>query len=277
VLTASGRYDLVTLDIDVPSGVPARSFGWSLLYALRSGFEVAFSAEESELGGALYCAGDSDPAVRILIHETDEGGAGLLAHLEDEEAWRRVVGRALEILHVDPTTGEPHSDACERACYECLLSFYNQREHLLLDRTAVVPVLMSLRSASVVRPAVAGWDELVSGAVGAEGAVIERLRTIGFPVPRGQHQLMLDGDEPVSEGDLVYPHGVVVWVQGSPHHKKWVADRDERLRGRLRGLGYRLVEIWPERMEEGLRELAVVLGRWCLVATICFRSLKAVG
>jgi hypothetical protein len=249
------------MDVDVPPGVPARSFGWSLLHALRSGFEVAFSAEESELGGALYCTSDSDRSVRILIHETDEGGAGLLDHLEDLTAWRRMIDRALEILHVDPETGEEREGACERACYECLLSFYNQREHDLLDRQVVVPFLWALRSATLVRPAQEGWESLLGAAVGAEGVVIERLRTAGFPLPAGQHVIVSDGDEPVTEADLTYAHGVVVWVQGAPHHRPSVAARDDRLRSRVLGLGYRVGVIWPERTVEGLRELAVVLDR----------------
>jgi predicted Zn-ribbon and HTH transcriptional regulator len=266
VLFTSGRYDLLTIDVDVPQGVPARSFGWSLLHALRSGFEVAFSAEESELGGALYCTGDADRSVRILIHETDEGGAGLLDHLEDLTAWRRMIDRALEILHVDPESGEEREGACERACYECLLSFYNQREHDLLDRQVVVPFLWALRSATLVRPVQEGWEGLLGAAVGAEGVGIERLRTAGFPLPSGQHVLVSDGDEPVTEADLTYPHGVVVWVQGAPHHRPSVAARDGRLRSRVLGLGYRVVEIWPETMVAGLRELAVVLDRSDLLA-----------
>ena len=45
-----------------------------------------------------------------------------------------------EICHFDPDTGEDQRHAtrshedCEAACYDCLLSYSNQREHAILDR-----------------------------------------------------------------------------------------------------------------------------------------------
>jgi SOS-response transcriptional repressor LexA len=261
VIYTQGTYDFITLELPVPPGTPARSFGWSVLHALRDGFEVAYSAEESELGGALYWTSDSDATVQVLIHETDEGGAGLLANLREAEGWQRVAERALEILHVNPKTGEDMPDACERACYDCLLSFYNQREHQLLDRKAAVPFLLKLRSIVLHGAQTQTWESFVANGVGSEPTVIKRLRDLGFPTPVGQHSLVKDGDQPITEADLLYPHDVVVWIQGAPHHRPWVQQRDEKLRRQLRALGYRLVEIWPERIDDGVAELAGRLGR----------------
>lgn len=261
VLYTRGTHDLVLLDGPVPAEVDRGGFGWSLLYALSSGFQVAYSADQSELGGFLFDHPETPGFVRLLLYETDEGGQGLLNHLTDTEGWRRVATRALEILHVDPSTGGDVDGACERACYDCLLSFYNQLHHRILDRRLVVPFLVRLLQAAV---SLGGgedrWDELEQAAVGAEPDVIRRMRELRLPQPNGQHRVIRRADgSPVTEADLFFEPNLVVWVQGTPHAKAYVAQRDERLRRELKGLGYRLVEVWGDRINEGLRELALAL------------------
>jgi very-short-patch-repair endonuclease len=56
----------------------------------------------------------------------------------------------LQLCHFDPQTGEDQLHAegvdeiCEAACYNCLMSYYNQMEHRLLDRKAIKDILMEL-------------------------------------------------------------------------------------------------------------------------------------
>ena len=63
--------------------------------------------------------------------------------------------RALELCHFDPATGEDRRRAerakedCEAACYDCLLSYQNQRDHKLLDRHKVKEILMKLARATL--------------------------------------------------------------------------------------------------------------------------------
>lgn len=261
VLYTKGTHDLVLLDAPVPPDGGRAPFGWSLLYALSSGFQVAYSADQSEISGFLFDHPEDPSRVRVLLYETDEGGQGLLSHLTDAEGWRRVAERALEILHVDPATGAELDGACERACYDCLLSFYNQLHHTILDRRAVVPFLRALLGAEVdVGGPEDRWRELERGGVGAEPDVIRRMRELGFPPPADQHRVVRRSDgSPVTEADLFYEPNLLVWVQGAPHAKAYVAQRDERLRREVKGLGYRLVEVWPGRIAEGLRALALAL------------------
>ena len=67
---------------------------------------------------------------------------------------------ALKICHFDPETGEDWRHAahatedCEAACYDCLMSYGNQRDHRLLDRKATFDILMQLaRSNTEASPA----------------------------------------------------------------------------------------------------------------------------
>ncbi len=265
VLYTAGRHDFVTVDVEVPEGQDNTAFGWSLLHALSYGFGIAFSAEESEVAGYLFQVPGHGNRVRLLLYEKDEGGVGLISNLTSAAAWKRVAERALEIVHVDPDSGDEKDDACERACYDCLLSFFNQHVHEHLDRALVVYTLQAFYAADTLAPiqdeSSLSWEELRENAVGAEPEVIGRMEQLGFPLPVAQHKVIRDSEEaPITEADLFYPGKIVVWVQGSPHHMEHEQTRDEAKKTRLKSLGYRPVEIWPERMDEGLRELASKLG-----------------
>ena len=90
----------------------------------------------------------------ILFYEASEGGAGVLRRLvEDPEAVPALARRALEICHFDPDTlADRKADKCGKACYECLLDYGNQPDHLLLDRHAIRDALATL-ARSETRPA----------------------------------------------------------------------------------------------------------------------------
>jgi len=259
LLYVHGIHDLVTFEVPVPPDDGER-FGWSLAYALLAGFQVAYAAEESELGAYLFEVPGAPDRRRILLYETDEGGAGLLRNLWEADGWRRTARHALELLHVDPESGDDLDGACEKACYDCLLSYYKQQHHDFLERRLVTDILRRIQSAELSteeEDADLTWASLKGQAVGAEPDVIEQLERRGFPLPVGQHAVVHDTEGvPVAEADLLYPNKLVLWVHGSPHHQEHVQRRDAEKERQLRALGYRVVSIWPERMEEGLRELA---------------------
>ena len=101
------------------------------------------------------CRPMSDRRV-ILLYEAAEGGAGVLRRLAREPgALPAVARRALELCHFDPTRGEDlggapgAKEACEAACYDCLLSYGNQRDHRLLDRKRIASLLLRLRRCEV--------------------------------------------------------------------------------------------------------------------------------
>jgi len=108
LLYHKGHHDFLLIEMAVPDNQDAERFGWSLLYALSYGFQVAFSADESEVSGHVFLVPGNAARIRLLLYEQDEGGAGLLRNLVDHSAWQRVATRALEIVHVDPATGQGH-------------------------------------------------------------------------------------------------------------------------------------------------------------------------
>src|SRR5829696_1197841 len=87
------------------------------------------------------------------------------------------------------------------------------------------------------------------------------MRRLGFPVPDEQHRIVrTPSGVSVTEADLFYEPNLVVWIHGTSHEKQYVRERDERLRRELKGLGYRPIEVWWNRVDEGLRQLALALG-----------------
>jgi hypothetical protein len=114
----------------------------SLQAALKNAIQVEYQLEDNEL--AAEPLPDIDNQRYILFYESAEGGAGVLRQLVDkQDAFARVAVQALKLCHFDPITAEDLKRApqakedCEAACYDCLMSYYNQRDHRYLDRYAI--------------------------------------------------------------------------------------------------------------------------------------------
>src|SRR6185436_3742871 len=81
----------------------------------------------------------------------------------------------------DPDTGDDVGkppllpEVCEAACYECLMTYSNQRDHALLDRRLIQPLLLQLRSAVVaVAPGAATREEHLQQLDRMAGSSLER-------------------------------------------------------------------------------------------------------
>lgn len=124
----------------------------SLRYALERGMEAEFQLEDSELSSEALP--DDAERGRMLFTESAEGGAGVLRRLHSEpDALARAARRALQIIHFTPDGNDVGSadgarERCEKACYDCLLSYANQYEHDVIDRHAVRDLLLDLALAT---------------------------------------------------------------------------------------------------------------------------------
>src|SRR4029077_8624464 len=125
-----------------------------------------FQLESREL--ASEALPSSKDRKEILFYESSEGGAGVLRQLvEDPMVIPRLARQALEICHFNPDTLEDlAADRCGKACYECLLDYGNQPDHLLLDRFLIKGILSQL-AGSTCQPA---------GGMGSRAERMEKLR-----------------------------------------------------------------------------------------------------
>lgn len=211
--------------------VPADSMA-TLQYALKRGIENEFQLEEAEL--AAEPLPDAEERNAILFYEAAEGGAGVLTRLTtDTDAMARVARRALQVCHYDSASGDWRNaddlkdtrPECEAGCYRCLLSYYNQPEHPLLDRrdSSVIDVLCQLMRASaekVEAPKAPGdsFEEILNACTSSlEKEWLRYLKSRGHLLPdRAQPYLEQHDTRP----DFAYSETqTVVYIDG-PHHEQ---------------------------------------------------------
>ena len=133
-------------------------------HALLRGIEAVFQLEEGEMLAEPMPTRDVRNA--FLLYEATEGGAGVLTRLVSQPTSLAVVARtALQIIHLAVGEDEPVPESpsrladqpeasCVAACYRCLMSYYNQPDHELLDRRdadARAILLRLARSGTVLR------------------------------------------------------------------------------------------------------------------------------
>ena len=111
-------------------------------HALMRGIEALFQLEEGEI--LAEPMPKREARCGFLFYEATEGGAGVLNRLLSEpNRLAEVAQEALRIMHFDLDEGIPADSTvlrdvadteCVAACYSCVMSYYNQPDHELLDR-----------------------------------------------------------------------------------------------------------------------------------------------
>lgn len=194
---------------------------------------------------------------RILLWEAAEGGIGIWERLvEDTAALAAIARQALELCHMDPTTGRDlngWTERCSAACYDCLLSYTNQLEHRHLDRNLIRDLLLALTTCQVSaaegarsRAEQIAWlHERLDPASVCERQVLDILAAAGLRLPDyAQH--CPEPELPV-QVDLYFARdglpGICIFVDGAHHDAPAQADHDRRMRAALRDRGYRVVEL----------------------------------
>jgi Lhr-like helicase len=172
----------------------------TLQHALTRGLELVFQLEEGETLTEPVPSRDRRKA--ILMFEATEGGAGVLNRLVGEpDALAKVARAALELMHgqslenalieADPGQVEYVAGAsCVKGCYRCLLSYYNQPDHELIDRTDAEALRILLR--------------LARSAVRIENKARET-KQIGWSQAFANWRLPVPDAEPLSVGDVDLP------------------------------------------------------------------------
>lgn len=243
----------------------------SLQAALKRAIEREYQLEDNEL--AAEPLPDSDNRQQLLFYEAAEGGAGVLSHLvEDPEALQNVARAALEICHFDGEgkdlgKAEGASENCEAACYDCLLSYGNQREHDILDRKTIVEWLLQLAGAEV-KPAVGAGspdDRLTQLLEQCESDLerkwLQHVAAAGLRLPdRAQHYIAACETRP----DFIYERDGVfaaIYIDGAHHDNFERQARDRDQTERMEDLGYSVIRFsYSENWDTKLSEHKYVFG-----------------
>ncbi|RKN08189.1 DEAD/DEAH box helicase [Streptomyces radicis] len=223
----------------------------TLQYALERGIEAEFQLEDGELDTEQLPPYDG-PRDRILFIESAEGGAGVLRRLQAEpDALRRAAARALEIAHFrrdgSDKGGREGGPACEMGCYDCLLSFGNQRHHQVIDRKLVRDLLLRFAGAKVTDtvPGVSRDEHAQALLDGADSTLEQKfvafLARNGLRLP-DQQQFFVSSA--LSRPDFVYRTKVgpvAVFIDGPHHDSEVQAQRDEDAQERLYDDGWEVI------------------------------------
>ncbi len=237
----------------------------SLQAALKTAIQVTFQLEDTEL--ALESLLSNGNRRMLLAYESAEGGAGVLRRLvEDPTAFAKVARQALEICHFDPDTGEDRrrppgaKEDCEAGCYDCLLSYYNQPDHRIVDRHAVRDVLMQWSSGTTVAsPGSIPRPEQLQRLMNLSGSSLEK-SWLSF-IDERNHALP-DGAQRLFQGahtrpDFVYdePHFLAVYVDGPHHDYPDRHERDKNKNAAMQALGWTVIRFhhqddWEAKLAE---------------------------
>lgn len=236
----------------------------SLQYALKRGIESEFQLEESEL--MVEPLPSREERNSILFYESAEGGAGVLTRMAtDPAALPRVARRALEILHYrskdeswGPETLEDINPECDAACYRCLLSYYNQPDHKLMDRKqgSVTRLLAQLCAArlEVGHLGPQGEDQMAAlreqSASTLEQAWLDFVERHQLRKPDlAQHFLEEHGTRP----DFIYKGALaLIYVDGPHHEQPGQRQFDDKLSRELTDAGFTVIRFtrdirtWPD-------------------------------
>lgn len=253
----------LTASTERPSDAHAAAV--SLLWALKRGIERHFQVEEHELAAELLPEPEAPHS--MLFYEAAEGGAGVLRQIVDRpQALADIAREALRACHVDPRTGadepaDPHAEECVAACYDCLLSYGNQRDHGRLDRHLAIDVLRGLAETAVTATdGAAPVDEQVQTLLDACESELERrwLRMLidgGRRLPTAAQRLLSAAQ---ARPDFLYrDEQVAVFVDGPHHDDAFVSSRDAEAEARLASAGWTVVRFrydtkaeWPTTLDQ---------------------------
>jgi superfamily II DNA/RNA helicase/very-short-patch-repair endonuclease len=243
----------------------------SLQAALKSAIQVEHDLEDNEL--AAEPLPDTANRKTILLFEASEGGAGVLRRfVEDPRALPAVARRALKNSHFDPDTGHNLGHAlgaredCEAACYDCLLSYYNQRDHDFLDRKGLPPILGAWMDGHVeTSPSSRTRDEHVERLLRLCDSELEKK----FVRLLDERRLKLPSDAQVhieeckARADFIYSaENVIIFIDGPHHDEAHQQAKDREQQAALENAGYLILRLrYDENWDSKIRDNATLFGK----------------
>ena len=209
----------------------------TLQHALKRAIETVFQVEPNEIG--VHTMGDPEQP-NILIYEAAEGSLGILSQfVEDPATFSRIIAAAQAICRFDAP------EYLAPASYDDLLSYYNQRDHKVIDRHYIENALEKLALCKIEiqsNTAFRDYEEQYQSMLRNldPNSSTER----AFP---DAAQKRLDGI--YCQPDFYYEPCFWVFCDGSPHDDPAVQQRDAEQRQLILARGD---EVWVWHYRENL-------------------------
>jgi len=220
----------------------------TLQHALKRAIERVFQVEPNEIG--VVAVGDP-AAPNILLFEAAEGSLGILSQfVENIDVFQRVVAEAVKLCRFD----DP--DYKEPASYDDLLSYYNQRDHKIIDRHLIEDALRKLGICSIEIQTNTGfrnyeeqYESLMRSldpSSSTERRFIAHLYENGLRLPDAA-QKRVEGL--YVQPDFYYEPRIWIFCDGTPHDEPAVMASDESKRQAILARGD---EVWVYHYRDDL-------------------------
>lgn len=222
----------------------------TLQHALKRAIEGVFQVESNEVG--VVAVGDPE-APNILLYEASEGSLGILSQfVSDVNVFRKVVEQATALCRYDD---EKYKGP---ASYDDLLSYYNQRDHKIINRHLIKDALEKLKICKIEIQANSNYksyEEHHQALLRAfdpssttERKFLDHLYHNGLRLPDAA-QKRVDGI--YVQPDFYYEPRVWVFCDGTPHDEPDVKARDDEQRQAIIAKGD---EVWVYYYKDNLAE-----------------------
>ncbi len=219
-------------------------------HALKRAIEGVFQVEPNEIG--VVTMGDAE-APNILLYEASEGSLGILSQfVEDIAVFHKVVEQAIAFCRYDDENYKGP------ASYDDLLSYYNQRNHKIIDRHLIKDALEKLRICSIEIQTNTGFRSYedqyqallraVDPNSSTERKFLDFLYHNGLRLPDAA-QKRVDGL--YVQPDFYYEPRIWVFCDGTPHDEPALKAEDSAKRQAIIAKGD---EVWVYHYKDSLPE-----------------------
>ncbi|MDI1231746.1 MAG: DEAD/DEAH box helicase [Methylobacter sp.] len=249
-LWTSNLADALYMEPTQPLGLKSEGV-ITLQHALKRAIENVFQVESNEIG--VITIGESD-SPNILLYEAAEGSLGILSQfVENIEIFHQVIDQAISICRFDDESYKGP------ASYDDLLSYYNQRDHKIIDRHLIADALEKLRICTIeiqTNTAFTDYDEQYQSmsrnldpTSSTEKKFIDFLYKNGFRLPDAA-QKRVDGL--YVQPDFYYHPRIWVFCDGTPHDDPAIKTDDEAKRQSIMAMGD---EVWVYYYKDNLADI----------------------
>jgi superfamily II DNA/RNA helicase/very-short-patch-repair endonuclease len=220
----------------------------TLQYALQKAIEQYYNVEPVEISARLMGSNENK---NIMLYESAEGSIGVLKDISRNPIkLREIFLKAYEICGYDFATKEDKFPMRPKASYDDLLSYYNQRDHIKMDRHSIVRAL-ELLIASNPDDTIGGsyedkYEELGKGLhhkSPGERELLDYLFENGYRLPDYTNHNM---ENYFVQPDFVYEkEKALIFVDGGIHKKAIIKADDDKKRKVLEMAGFDVLT-WDE-------------------------------
>jgi superfamily II DNA/RNA helicase len=221
----------------------------TLQYAIKRAIENVFQVESNEIGVTLMGEGRN-----IFLYESAEGSLGVLSQfVHDKDVFHQVMVEAYRLCRFDDDNYK------EPASYNDLLSYYNQRDHLLIDRFEIRDALKKLIAADIHLLTNSDFDsyeqqfehlwQAHDKSSSTERKFLDYLKKNKLRLPdKAQHRV----EGIYCQPDFYYEPGIWVFCDGTPHDELGQKAHDKLQREAIENRGE---EVFVYHYSESLEEL----------------------